>query len=90
MQIDTGASCNVLPLSYLPTGAEVQKTKRELFTYSKSKLSVLGTTIVPVRNPRNNVEYIIEFVVVEDGFAPLLGADAVQKMNLVVVQHQKI
>ena len=27
---------------------------------------------------------------VEDGFAPLLGAEAVQKMNLVVVQQQNI
>lgn len=29
-------------------------------------------------------------VVVEDGFAPLLGAEAVQILNLVVVKHQNI
>ena len=56
MQIDTGVPCNVLPRSYLPAGAEIQKTMRKRFTYSKSKLRVLGTVIVPVRNPRNNVE----------------------------------
>ena len=41
MQIDTGASCNVLPRSCLPANTEIQTTKRELITYSKSKLSVL-------------------------------------------------
>ena len=90
MQIDTGASCNVLPCSCLPNGTEIQTTKRELITYSKSKLSVLGTARVHIRNPCNNTEYAAEFVVVEDGFAPLLGAETAQKMNLLVVQHQDI
>lgn len=90
MQTDTGASCNVLPCSYLSAGAAIQKTKREPVTYSKSKLSVLGTAIGLVRKPRNNIEYTEEFVVVEDGFAPLLGAEAVQILNLVVVKHQNI
>ena len=90
MQIDTGASCNVLPCSCLPNGTEIQTTKRELITYSKSKLSVLGTARVHIRNPCNNIEYAAEFVVVEDGFEPLLGAETAQKMNLLVVQHQNI
>lgn len=57
MQIDTGASCNVLSWRYLPASAEIQETKLGLVTSSKAKLSVLGTTmIVPVRNPRNIAE----------------------------------
>ena len=90
MQKDTGASCNILPRSCLPNGTEIQTTKRELITYSKFKLSVLGTARVHIRNPCNNTEYAAEFVVVEDGFAPLLGAETEQKMNLLVVQHQNI
>ena len=90
MQIDTGASCNVLPCSCLPNGKEIQTTKRELITYSKSKLSMLGTARINIRNPCNNTEYAAEFVAVEDGFAPLLGAETPQKMNLLVVQHQNI
>ena len=62
--------------SYLPADAEILKTMRKLITYSKSELRVLGTVIAPVRNPRNNVEYTEEFVVVVDVFAPLLGAEA--------------
>ena len=37
--VDTGASCNVLPRSHLPATVEIKRTKRELVTYSKSKLS---------------------------------------------------
>ena len=90
MQIDTGTSCNVLPRSCLPANTEIQTTKRELIIYSKSKLSVLGTARVHIRNPCNNTEYAVEFVIVEDGFAPLLGVETAQKMNLLVVQHQNI
>lgn len=76
MQMDTRVSCNVMPRSYLPADAEIQKTMRKVVTYSKSKLRVLGTVIAPVRNPRNNVEYTEEFVVVIDVFKPLLEAEA--------------
>lgn len=56
MQIDTGASCNVLSW-YLPASAEIQETKPGIVTSSRAKLSVLGTTmIVPVRNRRNIAE----------------------------------
>ena len=50
----------ILPCSYLVADAEIQNTMRKLFIYSKSKLRVVGTVIVPVRNPRNNVEYTEE------------------------------
>ena len=36
------------------------------------------------------MEYTVECVVVEDGFTPLLGTEAAQKMNLVTVQFQNI
>ena len=60
--------------------------------YTKSKFSVrlLGTATVSVQNPRNIMAYSLQFVVVEDGFTPLLGTEAKQKMDLAVGQHQKI
>ena len=51
----------ILPCSYLLADAEIQNTMRKLFIYSKSKVRVLGTVIVPVRNPRSNVEYTEEW-----------------------------
>ena len=43
-----------------------------------------------VEIPRNNSEYAVEFVVIEDRFTPILGAKAAQKMDLVVVQRHNI
>ena len=51
---------------------------------------MLRTARVHIRNPCNNTEYAADFVVVEDGFTPLLGANTAQKMKLLVVQHQNI
>ena len=38
----------ILPCSYLLADAEIQNTMRKLFIYSKSKVRVLGTVIVPM------------------------------------------
>ena len=43
-----------------------------------------------VEIPRNNSEYAVEFVVVEDRFTPILEGEAAQKMDLVVVQRHNI
>ena len=43
-----------------------------------------------IRNPKNNAQYIEEFVVVENGFIPLLGVKTAQKMQVLVIQHQNI
>ena len=40
--------------------------------------------------PRNNSEYAVEFVVVENRFTPILGAEAAQKTDLVVAQRHNI
>ena len=69
----------VLPHGCLPADTEIQTTKRELITYSTFETHATIFT-----------EYAVESVVVEDGFAPLLGAETAQKMNLLVVQHQNI
>lgn len=92
MQVDTEVSYNVLPRRYWLTTTQIGRTKRELVTYSKSKLSALGTATEFVGNPRNYVEYTVKFVVVEDGFTPLLVAAATHKIDfkVVVVQHQNI
>ena len=52
MQIDSGASCNVLPKKYLPEGTEVQKTNKLLTAYNKQQILALGTARVSMRNLR--------------------------------------
>ena len=58
MQIDTGASCNVLPQKYVLPGTliTITKTDRTLKMYSKSTLPVLGTCRVSMRNPKNSIQ----------------------------------
>ena len=90
MQIDTGAFCNVIPYNSLPANTEIKATNRSLIIYSKSKLNVLGTAMLNIRNPKNNAQYIEEFVVVENGFIPLLGVKTAQKMQFLVIPHQNI
>ena len=42
MLIDSGASCNVLPIKYLPKGTVVEKSNHTLKMYSKSTMSAIG------------------------------------------------
>ena len=65
MQIDTGASCNVLPQKFVPSGTNIIQSDRTLKMYSKSTMPVLGTCRVRMRNPKNNKKYNAEFVVVK-------------------------
>ena len=53
MQIDTGASCNVLPQEFVPPGTNIAECDRTLKMYSKSIMPVLGTCRVGTRNPKN-------------------------------------
>ena len=57
MQIDSGASCNVLPKKYFPGVAEIQKSK--LITSGKSQH--LEQQRVSSRNPRTRKRYNAEF-----------------------------
>ena len=82
MLIDSGASCNVLPNKYLPKGTVVEKSSHTLKMYSKSKISLV--------NPKNMESYLIDFIIVDGNFAPLLGLETAQKMKLLVVQTQNI
>ena len=88
MLIDSGASCNVLPIKYLPKGTE--KSSHTLKMYSKSTMSAVGTAKISLLNPKNMESYLIDFTTVDGNFAQLLGLETAQKMKLLVVQTQNI
>lgn len=90
MQIDTGASCNVLPHKYVPPGTLITDTDRTLKMYSKSALPVLGPCRVSMRNPKNSKKYNVEFVVVKGNYTLLIGSRASQQKNLVTVHQENI
>ena len=90
MLVDSGASCNVLPKKYLPKGTSIVKSNNTLVMYSKSTMPVIGSSQIHIVNPKNGMVYPVDFVIVENYHAPLLGARTAQQMNLLIVKHQNI
>ena len=76
MQIDSGASCNVLPKKLLSEDAEIVSSDQKLSTYCKSILPVLGVAKVSFRNVKNRRKYRTEFAIGDGDYQPLIGAKA--------------
>ena len=90
MLIDSSASCNVLPIKYLPKGTVVEKSSHTLKMYSKSTMSAIDKAKISLVNPKNMESHLIDFTIVDGNFAPLLGLETAQKMKLLFVQTQNI
>ena len=88
MQVNSGASCNVLPHKFLPRDTEIKKTSLKLTTFTKTNLKVLGVTKVSLRNPKNKKKYRAEFAIID--YTPLLGSSTAQQMGLITVQQENI
>ena len=43
-----------------------------------------------LKNPKTHKRYKVKFIVVDDKYTPLLGAKAIQAMNLIKIQFQNI
>ncbi|XP_062507651.1 uncharacterized protein K02A2.6-like [Corticium candelabrum] len=87
LQLDTGATCNVIRKSETPPGTVLQKSDKVLSLYNKSRLKPLGRCTLPIINPKTKQQHIEEFVVVADNEAAtsLLGAGATQRLGLISV-----
>ena len=90
MLIDSGASCDVLPIKYLPKGTVVEKSSHTLKMYSKSTMSAISKAKISLVNPKSMESYLTDFTIVDGNFAPLLDLETAQKMKLLVVQTQSI
>ena len=65
-QLDSGATCNLIPAKFLRTEAELFPTRKLLAMYNNTIMKPLGTCTVAVFNPKNSKTYQIEFVGVDD------------------------
>ena len=63
IQIDFGASVNVLPEQYV-SPADIQTTTTVLQMYNNSVVKPLGESKVKVYNPENGHTYSVKFVIV--------------------------
>ena len=85
--VNSGAACNMLPLSKLPSGTCLQKTQKVLRTYNGSTLPTEGTAEVNLVNHLNQKCHVLTFEVVNEHHRPVLVAKAVQEMNLLTVNE---
>ena len=95
-QLDSGATVNILPKQlYMKVFSdtnleEMEATNTELRMYNGSQLKPIGSRAVKVTNPKTHRQYRVRFLIVDAQCQPLLGATAVQGMNLIKVQESNI
>ncbi len=93
-QIDTGATCNLIPLHVLKrTGydGQIEPTNSILTMYDQSQVKPMGRCRVKMVNPKDERRYRVECVVLDDpNCVPTLGSRAVQQMNMIEVQYDHI
>ena len=84
IKLDTGAQCNLLPLKLYEeiTNKQLDSSKVQLKTYSREKLQPVGQKVLPVKS--KGLMYKLLFQVVKDDFAPIIGGEDCEKMNLVM------
>jgi len=85
--IDCGTRVNVLPSKYA-NKEDIKPTKRVLQMWNKTELKPEGICYVTICNPKNRKKYSVEFIVVKENLTPLLGAKAIQHMELIEVHEE--
>ena len=90
-QIDTGASCNVVPVSIVPKGWTVSPSRETLVVYGGTTMTSIGSTTLNLVNPVNNKRYKARCIVVSgNDLPPILGNSTSQIMELVEVKYDNI
>ena len=90
-QLDSGATCNLLPAKYLEDRNKLTPTRKRLTMYNDTMIEPLGTCKMEVCNPKNARSYHVEFVVVDSDRAVLiLGNQTMQQMDLIRVQQHNV
>jgi hypothetical protein len=87
-QLDSGATANFIPKSYLSESTEIENSDHTLTTYNQSTMRSYGTCILRLKNPKTHKRYKVKFIVVDDKYTPLLGEKVIQAMNLITIQFQ--
>ena len=86
MQIDSGATVNVMPAKHIGS-AQLMHSDVQLRMYTKATVKPLGKCHLHLVNPVNNHKYEVEFQVVEDNLTPLLSRKAAERMKLITANY---
>jgi len=85
-QIDTGATCNLLPVRY---ASNITAYGGTLTMWNDAVTCPVGKCRLKLVNPRTGKRYSVEFIVCDDDCKPLLGFRASQQMGLVTIQEDQ-
>ena len=88
MQVDCGASVNILPRSKIGTKS-ITPGNITLEMWNKDKKKASGTAKLEVTNPSTQQRFLIKFVIVEEELTPLLSRKAAERMGLITVNYDK-
>ena len=95
-QLDSGATVNVLPVREYeevcddPELKELKASEAILSMYNGTEICPLGKRRISLRNPKNNRKYNLEFQIVSQENKPVLGAYAIQGMELITLNLENI
>ena len=89
-QLDSGATANLIPKSYLNESTEIENSDHTLTMYNQSTMRSYGICMLRLKNPKTHKRYNVKFIIVDDKYTPLFGAKAIQAMNLIKIQFQNI
>ena len=90
LQIDTGATCNVLRKADVPPGVVIQGDRKpaSLTLFDGSTASTLGLCFMDIRTQSGKTLYDQKFQVVADGSSSLIGAQAAQQLGLISTSNE--
>ena len=89
-QLDCGATCNVVRRSDLPREARITSTNTCLKMYNGTTETPLGSYEANVYNTANRKAYRLLFLVEQSAPTAILGAQACQEMDLLMVRAENI
>ena len=68
----------------------LKQTATKLPMFNQTELQTLRATTLLTQNPKNRKHYEIEFVIVNKGLKPLLGAPSIQILNVMSINNKNI
>ena len=90
-QLDSSATCSLLPADLLRDKSKLNATRKVLTMYNKTTVTPLGECTLELHNPKTHKMYQVDFVVVDrDRCMPILGGPTIREMDLIKVQQHNI
>lgn len=86
--LDSAADVNTICQKFVKKD-QVKPTTQKLIMWNESRLTPIGQVTLKVTNPKTGEDADVEFTVVKNGLACLLGVKTVQEMGLLTINTEK-